>query len=79
MARKRFTKDEIAAFTPKTAVEYRNGSHWHPATIIGGVEHDTLGLAYVSVEITKTRGLLTRGQYVRGYPTHVRLPLAVNV
>jgi hypothetical protein len=72
--RKRFTKQEREAFTPGTAVEWRNGGHWHPGTVTGEI---TTGDGWQSVCVVH-RGATTRtvsyGARIHGGPTFVRMP-----
>lgn len=74
MARRRFTREERAAFTIGARVEWRNGRHWHPATVTGDRDSDSLGWEYVPVKTTASRGSVIRGEVIHGYPGAVRLP-----
>jgi hypothetical protein len=75
MARKRFKPAEREAFTVGTAVEWCNGAHWKPGTVVGPIGTDSTGLAYVPVrnDAADTR-TISKGEVVWGYPGHVRMP-----
>jgi hypothetical protein len=70
--RKRFTKPEREAFTPGTAVEWLNGSHWRPARVTGAITRqdgwDSVVCAYAGPD-TRTIG---HGQRIDPGPGHVR-------
>lgn len=78
MARKRFTKEEAAAFVPGTRVEWRNGSHWHPGIIKDNIEADGDGWQFAGLTNEATTRTLHAGQYLRGYPGAVRVPVAAK-
>lgn len=75
--RKRFTADEKAAFTVGAAVEWQNGSHWHPAEITDGPSQDRMsGWWRVTVRHTGRRtDTIAPGQSVECLPGKVRLPI----
>lgn len=75
MARMRFTKDEKAAFTKGTAVEWRNGRHWHPGEIIDGVVHRDHPIEHILVRNRATKGTSVGFDVIHGCPTGVRLPV----
>lgn len=76
MARKNFTKDEIAAFTKGVVVEVRHGSHWVPGRVMDGVvKADTLGCKFLYIEYTgKATRTISNGQTWYGYPGAIRVP-----
>jgi hypothetical protein len=73
--RKRFTRDEKAAFlTPGTDVEWRNGSHWHPGTIMNlglRVSDGWQCIPLINHADTRT---VSPGQRIDAGPTFIRLP-----
>ncbi len=70
--RKRFTRAEREAFTVGTAVEWRNGAHWHPGTVTGPVEdHD--GWQEIPLTNHATTRTVGAGQRITGSPTAIRL------
>ena len=73
MTRKRFTRDETAAFTPDARVQWRNGSHWHRGTVAGPIETDSLGLPYVPLVNHASTRTVSHGEPVRGYPGMVKM------
>lgn len=75
MARKRFTRDERDAFMVGAVVEWRNGRHWHPATVTGERARDSLGEEYVPVKVRVTTRTIGYGDVIHGYPGAVRLPV----
>lgn len=72
--RKRFTKEERTAFISGTPVEWRNGSHWLAARLIGDVFRNADGWDQVPlvVEVT-TRTVSPASGMIYGRPTAVRL------
>jgi hypothetical protein len=75
MPRKRFTAQEKIDFVPGTAVEWRNGSHWHPATVRGEIGKDSLDLACVWIENHATTRTVSKGQCHFSYPGSLRMPV----
>jgi hypothetical protein len=76
MARTRFTKNEREAFTPGTAIEWRNGAHWHPGVIAGDI-YTSNGWQYVPVTHRgRTTATVATGQCVTNRPATVRLPVS---
>lgn len=74
--RKRFTRDEREQLTPNAPVEWRNGRHWRPGTVIGVISRDEgSGVEYLAVRdarATRTRsGPVHDTLLVR--PTEVRV------
>lgn len=74
--RMRFTKAEKAAFCqPGTAVEWRNGRHWHPGIVISGfVERPHGTFEHIAVQNTSRRGSAFHGDQIDSTPTNIRLP-----
>lgn len=72
--RKRFTKDEKAAFTVGTEVEWRNGSHWHPGTVIREAGRSSDGWDSVIVTNHATTRTVSAGELIDASPTFIRLP-----
>lgn len=75
MARKRFNAAEREAFTQGTVVEWQNGAHWKPGTVVGPFGTDSTGWPYVPVrnEGATTR-TISKGELVWSRPGGVRLP-----
>ena len=73
MARKRFTAAEKIAYVESAAIEYRNGSHWHPARIVGPIATDSIGNLYLPVRVTVTTKTISPGFLIHASPTSVRL------
>lgn len=73
MARKRFTAAEVSAYIESAAIEYRNGSHWHPARIVGPISVDKNGKPYLPVRVTVTTRTISPGFLIHARPTSVRL------
>jgi hypothetical protein len=69
MASKRFRGERYAL---GQRVEFRNGRHWHPAVVTGGVATDSTGCQYYPLRVTATAGVVKQGQHVRGYPGCIR-------
>jgi hypothetical protein len=74
MARKRFTAEERVAYTPATVVEWRNGRHWHPGTVVVGVTRDVDGWESVQITNHATTATVSGGDRVDPRPGAVRLP-----
>lgn len=77
MARRRFNQDEkdLIADGPGTAIEWRNGGHWHPGELTGPISRDDIsGFPYVPITNTSDRGGTPKGAYVRAYPGYIRRP-----
>lgn len=75
--RTRFRKDETAAFTTGTEIQWRNGSHWHPGIVVDGtVKKDPYGgpFQYITIRNTSRKGGVPHGEVMDASPTHVRLP-----
>jgi hypothetical protein len=73
--RRRFTKAEKAAFTPGTTIEWRNGGHWHPGTVLGAVKAFQGAPERLPIKHTgRTTATVQTGQYLELSPTSVRLP-----
>jgi hypothetical protein len=73
--RMRFRKDEKAAFTKGTAVEWRNGRHWHPGEIIDGVVHRPYGtIEHILVRNKARTGTSVGFDVIHAEPTAIRLP-----
>jgi len=76
MARKRFNQDEKEIITVGAAVEWRNGSHWHPGRVVSEIKTD-LGWQYVRVEHTgPTTSTVMRGDTIEVHPGSIRRPVA---
>lgn len=77
MARKRFNADEKSAFTVGAHVEYRNGSHWHPAVIDGPITVDDItGGFYLPLHVTVTTRTISPAWPIQARPGSVRVPTA---
>lgn len=72
--RTRFKPAEIAAYTPGTDVEWRNGGHWHRGTIRGEVQASDSGWQSIAVENHDTTKTIHKGQFIHAGPTYIRLP-----
>lgn len=72
--RTKFKPEEIEAYTPGTAVEWRNGAHWHPGTVRAGVGSEVDGWQSVMVENHATTKTVHKGQAICAGPTYIRLP-----
>lgn len=73
--RRRFTKEEKAAFTVGREIEWQNGAHWHTGTIIAGPNQDSIGSWRVTVIHTgRKTATIDKGQRVDPCPGKVRLP-----
>jgi hypothetical protein len=73
MPRKRFTAAEKAVYVAGADVEYRNGSHWLPAKVIGPVDTDSLGWFYVPVRVTVRTRTIGPETIVHATSDNVRL------
>jgi hypothetical protein len=73
--RRRFSAQEKKAFTPGTAIEWQNGSHWHTGTIFAEPKQDDItGCWRVEIRHTgKRTATIDRGQRVDVLPGKVRL------
>lgn len=71
--RKRFTPQERADFTPGTRVEWRNGRHWHPGTVVGPLVTDDGWQSIYVVNHVTTR-TVKAGARIDADPTSIRLP-----
>jgi hypothetical protein len=79
MARKRFNRQEREAFTPGTAIEWRNGSHWHPGQITGPITTDVDTWQCVPLEHTgRNTATVSYGNHITASPGTVRLPATVK-
>jgi hypothetical protein len=74
VARRRFTRDERAALTVGARVEWRNGRHWHPATVVEAPDTDTLGCQRVALTVHAKTRTVSKGERLYGYPGSVRVP-----
>lgn len=72
--RMRFRKDEKAAFTAGTAVEWRSGRHWHPGTVIDGIVHRDHSIEHILIRNHAKKGSSVGFDIIHGEPTAVRLP-----
>lgn len=70
--RKRFTKEERSTFQPGTRVEWQNGSHWHPATVIDVPKSDSDGWWHVGLTNHAKTRTVSPGEYITGTPGKVR-------
>lgn len=73
--RQRFNKAEREAFTVDTCVQWLNGSHWQPGTIVSPIELDCIGVPRVGIENHAKTRTVSPGQYITGSPGAVRLPI----
>lgn len=74
MARKRFTAEERVAYTPGTGVEWRNGRHWHPGTVVDAAGVNPDGWWSVPVVNHATTATVSGGERVYPRPGSIRLP-----
>jgi hypothetical protein len=75
VARKRFNREERAAFTVNARIEWRNGSHWHEGRITGPITADVDTWQRVPLEHTgRTTATVSHGQRITGTPGAVRIP-----
>lgn len=74
--RKRFNKDERefirAALENGCRVEWRNGSHWHPATVRVDVHRDDYGWDRVILVNHGNTKTVSDGEIIHGRPGAVR-------
>jgi hypothetical protein len=76
MARRRFTKEQKAAFTVGARIQWRNGSHWHPGEIMGLLATDSIGKPYYPIRhVGPTTRTVSHGACFWGYPDSIRLPV----
>lgn len=72
--RTKFKLAEREAFTIGTAVEWRNGGHWHPGTVRGEFRTSDSGWQSIAVENHDTTKTIHKGQIIHASPTYIRLP-----
>lgn len=73
MARKRFLASERKAFTVGTQVEWRNGNHWHSATVVEPMGTDIDGWDFLPVRVFYTTRTITKGDVIHAMPSNVRM------
>lgn len=71
--RQRFNKAEREAFVVGTRVEWLNGSHWQPGTIVDNIKKDSIGVWRVGVTNHATTRTVLAGDYISARPGGVRL------
>jgi hypothetical protein len=69
----RFNKAEKEAFTVGTAIEWRNGRHWHAGTVVSGISRPD-NFEYIKVRNDSRSGGVMFGEVMSQSPTHIRLP-----
>lgn len=75
--RMRFKADEKAAFTPGALVEWRNGRHWQPGTVLEGPQLAT-GQVIWHVVVRHdgpATSTVSQGHIVHAHPTSIRVPV----
>lgn len=70
--RKRFNPAERALLVKGASIEWRNGSHWHPATVTGEITRDHDGWESCMLENHAHTPTLAAGMPITGSPGHVR-------
>jgi len=76
MARHTFTRAERDALTPGTAVEWRNGAHWHPGVVVTSPRSDYVtGGEFAEVRHTgRNTSTVRRGDVITITPASFRFP-----
>lgn len=75
--RKKFKPEERAVFTVGAHVEYRNGSHWHPAIVDKPIAKDEwTGADILLVHVTVTTKTISPAWPIEARPGSVRVPQA---
>jgi hypothetical protein len=76
-SRKRFNQEERALLTaaaPGLAVEWRNGSHWHPARLTSAEIATEDGWQHVTAVNLATTRTISSGEPIRVTPGAIRAP-----
>lgn len=72
MARKRFRRDELPLAALGTAIEWRNGSHWHPGVVCGALSANRDGWQYIPITNGATTRTVGKGDLIRATPGAIR-------
>jgi hypothetical protein len=73
--RMRFNKEEKAAFTVGTRIEWRHGRYWYPGVIVSPVKRSDTGWDECGIRNSgPTTTTVSHGAHITGTPTAVRLP-----
>lgn len=75
--RMRFSKAEREAFTVGTTIEWRHGRYWYPGVITEPIRQSSTGSGWQELGLINhgpTTRTISKGAYITGIPTHVRLP-----